>query len=141
MRNIQAVSFVLWAVASAAEVASTARASDIASFAVESPAMVDGPQDIRPGKLVQSPEGKVIGKIKAIVAGPRRGAVRYALVTTDAGVVPIPCWAISHLLRDGHIVVGRQLLAYAPRIPQGQAQGATHSDWKTRANDYWRKWR
>ena len=137
MRKTLAVSLTLATLACAGGV--TAPAADLVDFAVDSPAIVNGAKDIRAGKLVQSPEGNVIGTIQSVVSGPGRGAFRYALVTTDSGIVAIPCWAISHLLRDGHIVIEPGLLAAAPRMQRKKAQH-TEKSWKTQANDYWRGW-
>jgi hypothetical protein len=116
----------------------TINASDLASFAIDGPGNVNGPRDIRAGKLVQSPQGKVIGTIKAVVSGHGKGAFRYALVATDSGTVAIPFWSISHLLQDGHIVIEPGLLAAAPRIPLGEVHGAGNNGWKTQANNFWR---
>ncbi len=138
MRKIQALLLCVTACVGVSAV--VARTSDETAYALNGPAIVSGPEDIRAGKLVQSPGGQVIGTVKDVVHGPSRGAFSYALVATDSGTAAIPCWAINHLLKDGHIVIDSELLASAPRVQDAQVRDDANNDWKTEADRYWRGW-
>jgi hypothetical protein len=107
----------------------------------DTPSLVARPKDVAAGKLVQSPQGTVIGTVHNLLSEPASGQPAYVLVATDSGITPIPYWAITHLLRDAHIVVDRTMLAAAPRIPGGEEQKGKNAHWMEQADSYWRAYR
>jgi hypothetical protein len=107
----------------------------------DNPSLVTTPRDATPGKIVQSPQGTVIGTVHEVLPEPSSGRPAYLLIATDSGVAPLPYWAVSHLLRDAHIVIDRSLLAEAPRIPGGGEPKNGDSSWKRQADSYWSAFR
>lgn len=107
----------------------------------DNPSLVTTPSDIAAGKLVQSPQGTVIGQVHEVIPEPASGRPAYVLVATDSGVTAIPYWAIGHLLRDAHIVVDRSMLAEAPRIPGSAAPKNGDGSWREQADRYWNAYR
>jgi hypothetical protein len=103
----------------------------------DNPSLVARPKDITAGKFVQSPEGMVIGKVHDVVPEPSNGRPAYILIDTDSGVAPLPYWAVSHLLRDAHLVIDRSMLAEAPKIPGGREPRKGDTRWKEQADSYW----
>src|SRR4051812_31158243 len=71
------------------------------------PTLVPTPNDIVPGKLLQSPQGSRIGTVRNVMADSMNGRTAYVWVSSDSGLTPIPYAAMSHLLRDAHIVIDR----------------------------------
>jgi hypothetical protein len=96
------------------------------------PTLVPTPNDIAPGKLLQSPQGSRIGTVTNVVPN-------YVMVTSDSGVTPIPYAAMSHLLRDAHIVIDRSIFESAPRF--NEAQMGSEETWKSAADQYWHVYR
>jgi hypothetical protein len=108
----------------------------------DNPSLVSKPSDVIAGKLVQSPEGAVIGTVQEVLREPDSGRTAYILVATDSGSKAIPSYAISHLLRDAHIVIDRTMLAHAPRMPDGaKPDNQDVANWRERADDYWSAYR
>jgi hypothetical protein len=107
----------------------------------DSPALVQRPDDITPGKLVQSPHGEAIGTVRSLVPGSNNGSPDYVLVATRSGTAAIPYWAVVHLLRDAHLVIDRSLLEDAPRVSDDQVSNGADSTWKEQANSYWSSFR
>lgn len=105
------------------------------------PALVPTPNDIVPGKRLQSPQGSEIGTVKNVVPDPLNGRTTYVLVSSDSGVTPIPYAAMSHLLRDAHIVIDRSIFESAPRFNQGQIDSGSADVWKRAADRYWHVYR
>ena len=101
------------------------------------PTLVPTPNDIAPGKFLQSPQGSRIGTVSKVVPG---GAT-YVLVASDAGVTPIPYAAMSHLLRDAHIVIDRSIFDSAPRFSEAQIGAGSDDSWKRAADQYWQVYR
>jgi hypothetical protein len=119
-----------------------AQASDpIDSSPRDNPSLVARPSDIASGKLVQSPQGTVIGAVHEVISEPASGRPAYVLISTDSGATAIPYWAIGHLIRDAHIVIDRSTLAEAPRIPGSGAPKDGDTSWKARADSYWNAYR
>jgi hypothetical protein len=122
-----------------------AQASDpIDNSPSDNPSLVARASDVTAGKLVQSPEGMVIGTVHAVLREPASGRPAYIVIATDSGLKPIPSYAIGHLLRDAHIVIGRSTLAGAPRIPGNEAPRDDEdaaAPWKQQADSYWRGYR
>ena len=124
---------------------SLAQASDpIDNSPSDNPSLVVRPSDIAAGKLVQSPEGFVIGTVHDVLHEPASGRPAYIVIATDSGFKPIPSYAIGHLLRDAHIVIDRSTLAAAPRIP-GNEEPKDDEDaatpWRQQADSYWSRYR
>ena len=120
----------------------TAQTSIETSTASDSPSLVQGPNDITAGKLVQSPQGETIGTVKALVPeAPAHGLPDYILVATDTGTTAIPYGALDHLLRDAHLVIDRSLLAAAPRVGEDQIHNGADTHWKQAADSYWQAYR
>ena len=122
-----------------------AQASDpIDNSPRDNPSMVVRPSDIAAGKLVQSPEGMVIGTVHGVLREPASGRTAYIVIATDSGLKPIPSYAIDHLLRDAHLVIDRSTLAGAPGIP-GDEEPKDHEDdaapWRQQADTYWSGYR
>ena len=68
-----------------------AQASDpIDNSPRDNPSMVVRPSDIAAGKLVQSPEGVVIGTVHDVLREPASGRTAYIVIATDSGLKPIP---------------------------------------------------
>ena len=107
----------------------------------DNPSLVVRPKDATAGKLVQSPEGTVIGTVHEVLPEPSNGRPAYILIETDAGVAPLPYWAVNHLLRDAHFVIDRSMLAEAPRIPGSGQPKDGDSGWKAQADSYWSAFR
>jgi hypothetical protein len=124
---------------------SLAQASDpIDNSPSDSPSLVAWPSDITAGKLVQSPEGMVIGTVHDVLREPAGGRPAYIVIATDWGLKAIPSYAIDHLLRDAHIVIDRSTLAGAPQIP-GNEEPMDDKDaaapWRQQADSYWGRYR
>jgi hypothetical protein len=122
-----------------------AQASDpIDNSPSDSPSLVVRPSDIAAGKLVQSPEGMVIGTVHDVLREPASGRPAYIVIATDSGFKAIPSYAIGHLLRDAHIVINRSTLAGAPQIP-GNEELKDDKDaaapWRQQADSYWSGYR
>jgi hypothetical protein len=122
-----------------------AHASDpIDNSPSDNPSMVVRPSDIAAGKLVQSPEGMVIGTVRDGLSEPGSGRPAYIVIATDSGFKAIPSYAIGHLLRDAHIVIDRSTLAAAPQIP-GNEEPKDDKDaaapWRQQADSYWSGYR
>src|SRR3569832_1041946 len=96
------------------------------------PTLVPTPNDIAPGKLLQSPQGSTIGTVRNVIPD-------YVLVTSGSGVTPIPAAAMSRLLRDAHIVIDRSIFESAPRF--SEAQMGSQDTWKSAADQYWHVYR
>jgi hypothetical protein len=109
----------------------------------DNPSLVARPSDIAAGKLVQSPEGMVIGTVHDVLREPSSGRAAYIVVATDSGLKPIPSYAIGHLLRDAHIVIDRSTLAGAPRIPGNEEpkDEDAAAPWRHQADSYWSVYR
>jgi hypothetical protein len=107
----------------------------------DSAAVVSRPSDLSAGKLVQSPEGKAIGTVQDIVPDPNTGQPAYVLIATSSRATAIPYWAISHLLRDAHLVIDRSLLTSAPRVRDEQVRNSADVTWKKQADRYWHAYR
>jgi hypothetical protein len=121
---------------------SLAQASDpIDNSPHDTPSLVARARDVAAGKLVQSPQGTVIGTVQDLLSEPSSEQPAYVLVATDSGITPIPYWAITHLLRDAHIVVDRSMLAAAPRIPGSGEPKGRDAHWMEQADSYWRAYR
>ena len=105
------------------------------------PTLVPTPNDIAPGKLLQSPEGSRIGTVRDVVPDLMNGGTTYVLVTSDSGVTPIPFAAMSHLLRDAHIVIDRSIFESAPRFSEAQIGTGSGDTWKKAADQYWHIYR
>jgi len=105
------------------------------------PSLVPTPNDIVPGKLLQSPEGSRIGTVRTVVPDSMNGRTTYILVTSDSGVTPIPYAAMSHLLRDAHIVIDRSIFESAPRFNEAQIGTGSDDTWKRAADQYWHVYR
>ena len=105
------------------------------------PTLVPTPNDIAPGKLLQSPEGSRIGTVRNVVPDSMSGRTTYVLVTSDEGVTPIPYAAMSHLLRDAHIVIDRSIFESAPRFSEAQIGAGSGDTWKRAADQYWHVYR
>ena len=123
----------------------SAQASDpIDNSPSDNPSLVTGLSDIAAGKLVQSPEGMIIGTVHDVLREPASGRPAYIVVATDSGLKAIPSYAIGHLLLDAHIVIDRSTLAEAPRIP-GNEQPKDDADaaapWRQQADSYWSGYR
>ena len=122
-----------------------AQASDpIDNSPSDSPSLVAGPSDIAAGKLVQSPEGMVIGTVHNVLREPASGRPAYIVIATDSGFKAIPSYAIGHLLRDAHIVIDRSMLAGAPQIPanvESNEDKDAATPWRQQAESYWSKYR
>jgi hypothetical protein len=103
------------------------------------PTLVPTPNDIAPGKLLQSPQGSKIGTVRNVIPDSMSGRTAYVLVTSDSGVTPIPYAAMSHLLRDAHIVIDRSIFESAPRF--SEAQMGSEDTWKSAADQYWQVYR
>jgi hypothetical protein len=124
---------------------SLAQASDpIDNSPGDSPSLVAGPSDITAGKLVQSPEGMVIGTVHDVWREPTNSRAAYVVIATDWGFKAIPSYAIDHLLRDAHIVIDRSTLAGAPQIP-GNEEPVDDKDvaapWRQQSDSYWSRYR
>jgi len=107
----------------------------------DNPSLVARPSDIAAGKLVQSPEGNVIGTVDDVLREPTSSRPAYIVVATDSGLTAIPYWAISHLLRDAHIVIDQSQLAAAPRIPGSERSKDGEARWGQQADSYWGAYR
>jgi hypothetical protein len=122
-----------------------AQASDpIDNSPSDNPSLVARPSDIVAGKLVQSPEGKVIGTVHDVLREPGSGRPAYIVIATDSGFKAIPSYAIGHLLRDAHIVIDRSTLAGAPQIPGNEEpkdDEAAAAPWRQQADSYWSRYR
>jgi hypothetical protein len=135
----------LTAVVCAGAFVTLAQASDpIDNSPSDSPSLVVRPSDIAAGKLVQSPEGMVIGTVHDVLREPASGRPAYIVIATDSGFKAIPSYAIGHLLRDAHIVIDRSTLAGAPQIPgneepKGDKDAA--APWRQQADSYWSGYR
>jgi hypothetical protein len=103
------------------------------------PTLVPTPNDIAPGKLLQSPQGSRIGTVRNVIPDSTSGRTAYVLVTSDSGLTPIPYSAMSHLLRDAHIVIDRSIFESAPRF--SEAQMGSEDTWKSAADQYWHVYR
>jgi hypothetical protein len=101
------------------------------------PALVPLPSDVTDGKLIQSPEGSVIGTVSHVVADNPKTEPAYVLVATESGTTAIPYWAIHHFLRDAHLVMERSLLASAPRVDNSQLGNSSDATWRKQADQYW----
>ena len=101
------------------------------------PTLVPTPNDIAPGKFLQSPQGSRIGTVSKVVPG----GSTYVLVASDSGVTPIPYAAVSHLLRDAHIVIDRSIFESAPRFSEAQFNTGSDDSWKRAADEYWHVYR
>jgi hypothetical protein len=135
----------LTAVVCAGAFITLAQASDpIDNSPSDSPSLVAGPSDITAGKLVQSPEGMVIGTIHDVLREPASTRLAYIVIATDSGFKAIPSYAIDHLLRDAHIVIDQSTLAGAPQIP-GKREPTDDNDaaahWRQQADSYWSRYR
>ena len=124
---------------------SLAHASDpIDNSPGDNPSLVVSPGDIAADKLVQSPEGMVIGTVHDVLREPASGRAAYIVIATDSGLKPIPSYAIAHLLRDAHIVIERSTLAAAPQFPGNEEpkddQNAA-TPWRQQADSYWSTYR
>jgi hypothetical protein len=122
-----------------------AHASDpIDNSPSDNPSLVVRPSDITAGKLVQSPEGMVIGTVHDVLREPASSRPAYIVIATDSGFKAIPAYAIDHLLRDAHIVIDRSTLAGAPQIP-GNEDPKDDKDaaapWRQQADSYWSGYR
>jgi hypothetical protein len=122
-----------------------AQASDpIDNSPSDNPSLVAKPSDIAAGKLVQSPEGMVIGTVHDVLREPASGRPAYIVIATDSGFKPIPSYAIGHLLRDAHIVIDRSTLAGAPQIPGNEEprdDKGPAAPWRQQADSYWSEYR
>jgi hypothetical protein len=122
-----------------------AQASDpIDNSPSDSPSLVATPSDITAGKLVQSPEGIVIGTVRDVLHEPASSRPAYIVIATDSGFKAIPSYAIGHLLRDAHIVIDRSTLAAAPQIPGNEEpkdDKDTTAPWRQKADSYWSGYR
>jgi hypothetical protein len=107
----------------------------------DNPSIVARATDVTAGKIVQSPQGTIIGRVHDVLPEPSNGQPAYIMIDTDSGVTPLPYWAIGHLLRDAHIVIDRSLLAEAPRIPGGGEPRDGDTRWKEQADSYWSAFR
>jgi hypothetical protein len=107
----------------------------------DNPSIVARATDVTAGKIVQSPQGTIIGRVHDVLPEPSNGQPAYIMIDTDSGVTPLPYWAIGHLLRDAHIVIDRSLLAEAPRIPGGGEPRYGDTRWKEQADSYWSAFR
>jgi hypothetical protein len=103
------------------------------------PTLVPTPNDIVPGKLLQSPQGSRIGTVRNVMADSMNGRTAYVWVSSDSGLTPIPYAAMSHLLRDAHIVIDRSIFEAAPRF--SEAQMGSEDTWKNAADEYWHVYR
>lgn len=119
----------------------SAQTSNQAARPQDNPTLVATPADIKAGKLVQSPQGQGIGTVSDIVPDPATGRPAYVLVETDSGTTAIPFWAISHCIRDAHVVIDRPFLASAPRVNIAQLRSGVDHPWKEQAENYWRAYR
>lgn len=125
--------------------ATLAQASDpIDNSPGDNPSLVARPSDIAAGKLVQSPQGTVIGTVHDVLREPGSGRPAYIVIATESGFKPIPSYAIGHLLRDAHIVIDGSMLARAPQIPGNEQlkgdEGAA-APWRQQADSYWNGYR
>ncbi len=122
-----------------------AQASDpIDNSPGDNPSLVVRPSDIAAGKLVQSPEGMVIGTVHDVLRETASDGPAYIVIATDSGFKPIPSYAIGHLLRDAHIVIDRSTLAAAPQIPGNEEPKdgeEAASPWRQQADSYWSRYR
>jgi hypothetical protein len=127
----------------AAAFVTLAQASDpIDNSPSDNASLVVGPSDIAAGKLVQSPEGMVIGTVHDVLREPASGRPAYIVIATDSGFKAIPSYAISHLLRDAHIVIERSMLAGAPQSPANEKPKAdADARWRQQADIYWSGYR
>jgi len=142
MSRVGTVWLSLTAVVGVAIATATAQTSVQTSTPPDSPSLVQRPDDIIAGKLVQSPQGDTIGTVKALVPEvPAHGLPDYVLVATDTGTAAIPYGAVDHLLRDAHLVIDRSLLAAAPRVGEDQIDNDADSHWKEAADSYWQAYR
>jgi hypothetical protein len=123
------------AVCAVALVAAAQASDPIDNSPRDNPSLVTRPSDVAAGKLVQSPEGTVIGTVHDVLPEPANGQPAYILVATDSGLTAIPYWVIGHLILDAHIVIDRSKLAEAPRMPRGAKPEDSH--WREQADDYW----
>jgi hypothetical protein len=108
------------------------------------PSLVVRPSDIAFGKLVQSPEGMIIGTVHDVLREPVSSRPAYIVIATASGFKPIPSFAIDHLLRDAHIVIDRSTLARAPQIPGNEEPKADEdaaAPWRQQADSYWSGYR
>jgi hypothetical protein len=122
-----------------------AQASDpIDNSPSDNPLLVVRPSDIAAGKLVQSPEGFVIGTVHDVLREPASGRPAYIVIATDSGFKAIPSDAIGHLLRDAHIVIDRSTLAGAPQLPANEEPKDDEdaaTPWRQQADSYWSRYR
>jgi hypothetical protein len=133
---MKAFAISLW-LSAAVSVGALAQTSVQTLDAGSDPTLVPTPNDIGPGKFLQSPQGSRIGTVSRVVPG---GAV-YVLVASDSGVTPIPYAAVSHLLRDAHIVIDRSIFESAPRFSEAQIGAGSGDTWKRAADQYWHVYR
>lgn len=122
-----------------------AQASDpVDNSPSDNPSLVVRPSDIASGKLVQSPEGMIIGTVHDVLREPASNRPAYIVIATSSGFKPIPSYAIDHLLRDAHIVIDRSTLARAPQIPgneEPKADEDADAPWRQQADIYWSGYR
>ena len=126
----------LW-LSAAVSVSAFAQTSVQTLDARNDPALVPTPNDIAPGKFLQTPQGSRIGTVSKVI----QGAATYVLVASDSGVTPIPYAAVSHLLRDAHIVIDRSIFESAPRFSEGQFGADSDDTWQRAADQYWHVYR
>lgn len=93
------------------------------------------------GAVVQTSAGESIGSVQDIVPDSRSGQPAYVLLATSSGHIAVPYWAITRLLRDGHIVIERPQLNAAPRVRDKQLHDPSDVMWKKQADQYWSKYR
>jgi hypothetical protein len=130
----------LW-LSAAVSAAALAQTSVQTLDARSDPTLVPTPSDIAPGKLLQSPDGSRIGTVENVIPDAASGRTTYVLVTSDSGVTPIPYAAMSHLLRDAHIVIDKSIFESAPRFSEAQIGSGAGDTWKRAADQYWHVYR
>ncbi len=106
-----------------------------------SPTVIATPSDLAVGKLAQSPNGRTIATVKDVVADPANRTPAYVLLATGSGTTALPFWAVSHLLRDAHLVIDPGALAAAPRVSDQQVRSGSDNAWKEEADRYWQAYR
>ncbi len=118
-----------------------AQTSSPTTFLPDSPTVIATPSDLAIGKLAQSPNGRTIARVEDVVADPANRTPAYVLLATGSGMTALPYWAVSHLLRDAHLVIDPGALAAAPRVNDQQVRSGSDNAWKDKADRYWQAYR